>query len=100
MNRFIVVYVLQEAYRHIPCQSQGEAQDCLAHVFVREGGIPMGIYDAKTELFHWEATRQHHYDQLCLEEQGRLGHHMIAIAQSLLTPCTPMAILSTAPLQA
>ena len=98
MYRFIVVYVHQETYRHIPCQTQPEAQDWLAHVFSREGGTPLGIYDAKTELFHWEATRQHHCDQLCLEEQGRLGHHMIAIAQSFLTPCRPMAALATAPL--
>lgn len=64
----------------------------LAHVFIQEGGTPVGIYDAKTELFHWEATRQYHYDHLCPEGQGRLGHHMIASLSPYVRlgpPCLP-----------
>ncbi|MVM36190.1 hypothetical protein GO755_39635 [Spirosoma sp. HMF4905] len=97
MNRFIVLYLHQDAYRHIACQTQLEANDYLKQVFIREGGTPMGIYDAKTELFKWEPVRQLQYDQLCLEEQSRLGHHIIAIAQLFLTQVTSLAAIQLQP---
>lgn len=90
MNRFIVVYWQQEAYRHIHCQTRQEANEWLEAVFIREGGKPMGIYDAKTELFHWEPARQQVYDQLGIDEQGRLGHHIIAIAQAFFSQLSPV----------
>lgn len=57
----------------------GKLKAVLARFLSGRAVHPVGIYDAKTELFHWETARQQHYDQLSLEEQGHLGHHLIAI---------------------
>jgi len=46
---------------------------------------PIGIYDAKTELFHWEPVQQQFYNQSSISEQARLASQVIGIAQSLST---------------
>ena len=46
-------------------------------------GLPLGIYDAKTELFIWETAREKEYNQLAIEEQGRRGNEIISIIEKL-----------------
>jgi hypothetical protein len=99
MNRFVVLYLHQDVYYPIACQTQREAYACLEKIFRLEGSTPVGVYDAKTELLHWETTRQHPYDQLSVEEQGRLGHQLIAIAQGFFTQATPSMPSSFSPNQ-
>jgi hypothetical protein len=46
-------------------------------------GTPIGVYDAKTELFYWEVSR---FDnKMSIEEQGRMrmGNEVINIIQTL-----------------
>ena len=44
-------------------------------------GTPIGVYDAKTELFYWEVSR---FDtKMSIEEQGRRGNEVITIIQTL-----------------
>ncbi|MBD2701439.1 hypothetical protein IC229_12375 [Spirosoma sp. BT702] len=83
MNRFSVLYLHHDAYSHVGCATLAEADNLLGQVFSTTGDTPVGIYDAKTELFSWEPVLQQQYNQMSLEEQGRLGHEMIAIVQSL-----------------
>lgn len=83
MTRFSVLYLHHDAYSHVGCSTLAEADNRLGQVFSMAGDTPLGIYDAKTELFAWEPTLQQQYNQMSLEEQGRLGHQIIAIAQSL-----------------
>ncbi len=83
MNRFSVIYLLKKQYHHIYCTTQTEADSLLRNGFTDEGVIPIGIYDAKTELFYWEPTRQRHYDKATIEKQGKLGSQIITIAQGL-----------------
>ncbi|GAB3880503.1 hypothetical protein [Spirosoma agri] len=83
MNRFSVIYLLQKQYHHINSSTQPEAEALLEQLSTREGYTPIGIYDAKTELFYWEPTRQTQYNQSDIEEQGKLGNQMIDIAQRL-----------------
>ncbi|GAB3018493.1 hypothetical protein GCM10027185_14140 [Spirosoma pulveris] len=55
----------------------------LEHLFSLEGHAPIGIYDAKTELFYWEPQRQQDYNRAQIEEQGKLADQIIQIAQAL-----------------
>ncbi|WP_080054986.1 hypothetical protein [Spirosoma aerolatum] len=83
MNRFSVIYLLKKQYHHIDCATHAEADALLAQLLTQDGYRPIGIYDAKTELFFWEPTRQHQYDKASIEKQGKQGNQMIRIAQTL-----------------
>lgn len=83
MKRFSVIYLLREQYHHIACSTQAEAKSILQRLSADGRRKPIGIYDAKTELFEWEPTRQQNYNQAGIEEQGRQGDQIITIAQAL-----------------
>lgn len=83
MNRFSVIYLLSEQYRHIHCKTHPEADSVLEHLFTLEEHTPIGIYDAKTELFYWESVRQNTYNRSSIEDQGKLGNQITKIAQDL-----------------
>lgn len=83
MNRYSVIYLLRKKYHQYYCETQAEAETLLRDLATQEGYKPIGVYDAKTELFEWEPTRQHQYDNATIERQGKLGDHMIHIAQTL-----------------
>lgn len=83
MNRYSVVYLNGKQYNQIYCQTQTEAAAALRHESRHKNHIPIGIYDAKTELFAWEPSWQQLYDQAGFDEQPLIEAQMIAIAQSL-----------------
>ena len=83
MNRFSVIYLFQKQFYHIPSATYAEADDLLNHLLSQENCKPIGIYDAKTELFVWEPSRQHAYDMASFEQQGKSDEHMVQIAQTL-----------------
>ncbi|MCK8495954.1 hypothetical protein M0L20_29075 [Spirosoma sp. RP8] len=83
MNRYSVLYLLEKQYHAFYCSTQSEAMSALALLSDEDGHTPLGIYDAKTELFDWEPTRQNQYAQASIEEQGKLGNQIIQIAQGL-----------------
>ncbi|GAB3903545.1 hypothetical protein GCM10028803_32200 [Larkinella knui] len=83
MHRFSVIYQFKKQYYHIFCETHSEADTVLRKLFTKKKKIPVGIYDAKTELFFWEPIRQQKFDRLTLEEQGRVGNEIITIAQTL-----------------
>ncbi len=83
MNRFSVIYLLAEQYRHIHCNTHIEADSVLEHLFTLDEHTPIGIYDAKTELFYWEPVRQNEYNRASIEEQGKLSNQITGIAQNL-----------------
>ncbi|MBD2705220.1 hypothetical protein IC229_31655 [Spirosoma sp. BT702] len=83
MHRFSVIYLLRKQYHHIDCETHSEADIILEQLSAQEEHKPIGIYDAKTELFYWEPVRQHQYDKATIERQGKIATHIIQIAQSL-----------------
>lgn len=83
MNRFSVLYLLKEQYHHIGSDTLGEAEQLVRTLQSDKKRTPVGIYDAKTELFQWEPGRQLAYDQGNIEEQGKLGKQIIMIVQAL-----------------
>jgi hypothetical protein len=83
MNRFSVIYLLNRQYHHIYCATQTEAYAILEHGLTQPGYKPIGIYDAKTELFYWEPTRQHQYNRASIERQGKIASQAIQVAQNL-----------------
>lgn len=83
MNRFSVLYMLNGQYHHIGAATQSEAMSVLQSLAKNTRRIPVGIYDAKTELFEWEPGRQKDYNKSDIEEQGRLAGQIITIAQAL-----------------
>ena len=83
MHRFSVIYLLKRQYHHIYCTTHSEAEAVLSHLLSQQDCKPIGIYDAKTELFGWEPTRQHQYNRASIEKQGKLGDHIIQMAQTL-----------------
>lgn len=83
MNRFSVIYFFQKEFHHITCSTLAEADDLLKHLFTQEEYKPIGIYDAKTELFVWEPARQELYNQATIERQGKLDDQIFQIAQTL-----------------
>jgi hypothetical protein len=85
MSRYNVLYRANEAHYHYSCASHEEAQQILAHLPTINQSTPIGIYDAKTELFHWEPVQQQFYNQSSIGEQARLASQVIRIAQSLST---------------
>ncbi|MBD2756054.1 hypothetical protein [Spirosoma validum] len=83
MKRFSVLYLLNEHFHHIGCRTQAEAESLLQRLLMDSRRIPVGIYDAKTELFAWEPLRQRAYNQSGIGEQGKLGDQIITIAEAL-----------------
>ncbi|GAA4466287.1 hypothetical protein GCM10023189_48100 [Nibrella saemangeumensis] len=83
MKRFSVVYRLKEQYYHIPCSTYIKATMLLRKAHSTPFGKPVGIYDAKTELFQWGPLQQHLYNTLSLGEQGRQGSAIINQVQVL-----------------
>jgi hypothetical protein len=83
MNRFSVLYMLNGQYHHIGCASHPEAVTILSQLTNNPRRTAVGIYDAKTELFEWEPSRQHTYNQADIEEQGQLATQIINVAQAL-----------------
>jgi hypothetical protein len=83
MNRYSVVYLLRKQYYHLCCRTKSEAISVLEHLFTLDGHVPVGIYDAKTELFYWEPQRQFEYNKAQIEEQGKLADQIIRISQAL-----------------
>ncbi|QDK78554.1 hypothetical protein EXU85_07990 [Spirosoma sp. KCTC 42546] len=83
MNRFSVIYLLRKQYHHTYCATHEEADALLAQLLTQESYKPIGIYDAKTELFFWEPIRQNQYNKASIEKQGKLGDQIIQIAQTL-----------------
>lgn len=83
MNRFSVLYLLNEQYHHIGSNTHDEAVTLLAKLQENTKRTPIGIYDAKTELFEWEPNQKQHYEQASIEEQGKWGKQIITIAQAL-----------------
>ena len=58
----------------------------MATLLTQEGCKPIGIHDAKTELFVWEPARQRQYDKASIEKQGKLGEQIDRIVQTLRYP--------------
>ena len=83
MKRYSTLYLLNEQYQHIGSSSYSEAQAILQRIVADHKRTPVGIYDSKTELFEWEPTRQHEYNQSAIGEQGKLADQVIPIAQAL-----------------
>ena len=83
MNRFSVIYLFKRQYQHTYCSTHQEAEAVLTDLLTQEGCKPIGIYDAKTELFVWEPTRQRQYDKADIEKQGKLGEQINRIVQAL-----------------
>lgn len=83
MKRFSVLYQLNEQFNHIGAASQEEARTILQRLSADKGRLPVGIYDAKTELVEWEPTYQQAYDQAPISEQANQGEAMILVAQAL-----------------
>jgi hypothetical protein len=83
MDRFSILYILQGNYRHINYPTRSEAYAALENFSAQhQGGNPLGIYDAKTELFYWEIT-QFEYNKMSIAEQGKRGNEVINIIQDL-----------------
>jgi hypothetical protein len=83
MNRFSVLYLLRGQYQHVGANAYGQAQAILRQLKADKRRMPVGVYDAKTELFEWEPSRQHDYEQATIEEQGKRAEEIITIAQAL-----------------
>lgn len=83
MNRFSVIYLVNKQFHHTYSNTQAEAEIVLQNLLTQEDHEPIGIYDAKTELFYWEPKRQVKYDQAPIEEQGPLGDQITVIAKNL-----------------
>lgn len=83
MKRFSVIYTLKQHYYQVYCDAMPEAKVVLQEISGKQDYVPIGIYDAKTELFAWEPRRQDKYDHAGIEEQGKLGNQIIGIAQAL-----------------
>ncbi|WP_420147684.1 hypothetical protein [Spirosoma sp.] len=83
MKRFSVIYTLKKQYYQVYCATLEEAKAVLQQLSGKKDRVPIGIYDAKTELFSWEPRRQDKYDHADIEEQGKLGNQIISIAQAL-----------------
>ncbi|GAB3882910.1 hypothetical protein [Spirosoma agri] len=83
MKRYSVIYLLREQYQHVGSATLSEAKTVLQKLSTDKRRIPIGIYDAKTELFEWEPNRQHELNNASISEQGNRGHHIITIAEAL-----------------
>ena len=83
MTRFSILYLFKGSFYHLTYSTRPEAEDAIKNFSQISRGLPLGIYDAKTELFIWEAAREKEYNQLAIEEQGRRGNEIISIIEKL-----------------
>lgn len=83
MKRFSVVYRLKDQYHHVPCHTFIKATILLRKAHSTPFGKPIGIYDAKTELFQWGPMQQQLHKALSVGEQGRQGSAIINQVQTL-----------------
>ncbi len=82
-NRYSVVYLFKEQYRHLGCSTRAEAQDALKALTDHSERIPVGIYDDRTELFEWDAALRDEYENASMKDQGQQGEEIIRIAQAM-----------------
>jgi hypothetical protein len=82
MNRFSILYLLKGQYQHISYPTRTEAYTALEGFSGTYKGIPIGVYDAKTELFYWDVPR-FEYNRMSIEEQGKRGEEVINVIQNL-----------------
>jgi|GEM_PF-3558891 len=83
MNRFSLLYLYKGSFYHKTYPTRSETDESIKNFSQTLKGIPLGVYDAKTELFTWEASREKEYSQLAIEEQGRRGNEIISIIEKL-----------------
>ena len=83
MNRFSILYLFKGSFYHLTYTTRPEAEAAIKNFPQISKGLPLGIYDAKTELFIWETAREKEYNQLAIEEQGRRGNEIISIIEKL-----------------
>jgi hypothetical protein len=82
-NRYSVVYLFKEQYRHRGCSTYGEAQATLQALNDADERIPVGIYDDRTELFEWDAALRDEYERASMKDQAQKGAEIIRIAQAM-----------------
>ncbi|GAB3164421.1 hypothetical protein [Telluribacter humicola] len=82
-KRYSVIYLHDEEYHQIGCDTYLQAQTILEGLSADAAQKPVGIFDAKTELFEWEPERQQLYNQASIGEQGKRAEEIINIAQVL-----------------
>jgi len=82
-NRYSVLYTMNAQYQHIGCSSQSEAQNVLGMLMTDGNRIPVGIYDAKTDLFEWEIIGQYFHSQDPISEQRSRLEEILTIARAL-----------------
>lgn len=97
MNRFSILYLFKGSFYHRTYTTRPEAEDAIKNFPQISKGLPLGIYDAKTELFIWEAAREKEYNQLAIEEQGRRGNEIISIIEKLRASGVEMAPVEEEP---
>lgn len=83
MHRFSILYFADGQYQHLTYPTRVEAETTLDHFLATHKGVPIGIYDAKTELFYWDSKQQNEYSRMSIEEQGKLGNEAVYIIQTL-----------------
>ena len=83
MNRFSVLYILKKQYHQLSFATRSEAEAVLGKITRNRRGVPIGIYDAKTELFSWERDRQKKNSELSFSKQAKEEDSMITIVQNL-----------------
>lgn len=82
-NRYSVVYLFKEHYRHLGCSSYAAAQATLKTLTDHNERIPVGIYDDRTELFEWDAALRDEYEKASMKDQGRKGEEIIGLVQAM-----------------
>lgn len=83
MKRLSVIYLLNGRYHHVASDTPTEAKALLEKLSTDQRRKPVGIYDAKTELFDWEPDQQQAYDQASISEQAQRSNYITSIAQAL-----------------
>lgn len=82
-NRYSVVYLFKEQYRHLGCSTHAAALTTLKTLTEQHERIPVGIYDDRTELFEWDAALRDEYEKASMKDQGQKGGEIIKIAQAM-----------------
>jgi len=82
-NRYSVLYKLKSQYHHVGCSSEVDAQAVLSMLMTDGNRIPVGIYDAQTDLFEWEIVGQYFHSQDPASEQNRRLAEVLTIARAL-----------------
>ena len=82
-NRYSVLYTINGQYHHFGCSSQAEAQSALGILMTDGNRIPVGIYDAKTDLFEWEIIGQYFHSQDPISDQRNRLNEVLTISRTL-----------------